>query len=351
VDIAETPDIREERGAQVLRHALHRRVIVHPSPNERRTPVTVEIGNRPHDLETIWVGRGWPSDLEVLEKIPRPWPRELVVTAREFSPGALEQLAAIDANWADESGRVRIEGPTGLLIQLEPSSARPRKEKRSFRWSPSSEQVAEYVLASGRKTLNAAEIANETGWSHAQVSNVLQRFDRQGWSEKSGAERGRHAVRRLTDPASLLDAWAEHLGTSERERVLAHRPLREPMNFLREELDPALTDLMPWAASGWAGLEAAAPFVTSVPVLHVYVPDAAIHEGRLAAAISQTGLRQVEEGARVEFWAASDLALKLAKRAGGIPVVSAPRLYADLRSFGGRGQEAAQHVRQELIGF
>jgi len=35
----------------------------------------------------------------------------------------------------------------------------------------------------------------------------------------------------------------------------------------------------------------------------------------------------------------------------GVPVVSAPRLYADLRSLGGRGEEAAQHVREELIGF
>jgi transcriptional regulator with AbiEi antitoxin domain of type IV toxin-antitoxin system len=346
-----TPDITRDRGPDVLSHALHRRVIAGPSRNGKPTPITVEIGDRSYRLRTIWVGRGWPSDLEILQKITRPWPRELVVTAREFSPGALEQLAALDANWADESGRVRIEGPKGLLIQLEPPPAPPREEKRSFRWSHSAEQLAEYVLASGPNVLNAAQIAKETGWSHAQVSSILQRFDKQGWTEKSGAARGRHAVRRLADPASLLEAWAEHIGTSERERVLAHRPLRDPMSFLRQELAPALAQSMPWAVSGWAGLEVSAPFVTAVPVLHVYVPAEAIDEGRLDAAIKATGLRQVDEGARVEFWGASDLALKLAKRADAIPVVSAPRLYADLRSFGGRGEDAAQHVRQELIGF
>jgi len=63
------------------------------------------------------------------------------------------------------------------------------------------------------------------------------------------------------------------------------------------------------------------------------------------------GLREVDEGARVEFWPTSATALSLLSSTAGVPVVSAPRLYADLRALGGRGEEAAQHVREELIGF
>jgi len=260
-------------------------------------------------------------------------------------------LSARDANWADESGRVRIEGPAGLLIHLEKPLVPRRENKRPFRWSTSAEQLAEYLLASKPELLNAAEIAKETGWSHPQVSNVLRRFDDQGWTVKGGARRGRYTMRRLADPASLLEVWAEHIANSDRERLLAHRVLRDPMIFLREELAPTLSGSMPWAVSGWAGLEAAAPFVTTVPVLHIYVATDAFNDGRLNEAIVRAGLRKVNEGARVEFWPASNVALELAHDAAALPVASSPRLYADLRSLGGRGEEAAQHVRQELIGF
>jgi hypothetical protein len=352
VDIDVTPDIAADRAAQVLGRALQRPVAAKSTGGpDKLIPVSVEIGNRSYRLQTIWVGRGWPADLDVLGGISNPWPRDLIVTARELSPGALERLAALDANYADESGRVRIEGPDGLLIHLEPRSPPRRKGKDRFRWSRSSEQIAEYLLASRPDILKADELAEKTGWSHAQTSSVLQRFDHQGWTQKTGATRGRYAVRRLADSAALLDVWAAHLASTERTQILAHRALREPMTFLRNELGPALAQAMPWAASGWAGLEAAAPFVTAVPVLQVYVPGAAIADGRLRDVMKKIGLREVDEGARVEFWEASDLALKLAEERRSLPVVSSPRLYADLRSLGGRGEEAAAHVREELLGF
>jgi hypothetical protein len=166
-----------------------------------------------------------------------------------------------------------------------------------------------------------------------------------------GAGRGPTGVRRLAAAASLLDAWAAHIGGGVHERVLTHRVLRDPMTFLREELAPVLTGSMPWAASGWAGLEVAAPFVTAVPVLQIYVPTEASADGRLRTTMQAAGLREVDEGARVEFWTASATALSLSSTTAGVPVVSAPRLYADLRALGGRGEEAAQHVREELIGF
>jgi len=197
----------------------------------------------------------------------------------------------------------------------------------------------------------AVEVAERLVWSHAQTTSVLRRFDKEGWTAKVGAGRGPSGVRRLAAAASLLDAWAAHVGGGERERVLTHRVLRDPMTFLRDELAPALTDSMTWAASGWAGLEVAAPFVTSVPVLQVYVPAEASADGRLRTAMQIAGLREVDEGARLEFWTASATALSLSSTTAGVPVVSPPRLYADLRALGGRGEEAAQHVREELVGF
>lgn len=154
---------------------------------------------------------------------------------------------------------------------------------------------------------------------------------------------------RLVNVADLLEAWTEYLVSHPPELVLAHRVLRDPLQFARNDLAPALNPRIPWALSGWAGLELAAPFVTTVPVLHVAVDANTLVDGRLRDAMRAARLREVDEGARVEFRALSPFALTLATKRHDLPVVSAPLSYADLRALGGRGEEAADHVRQELV--
>jgi hypothetical protein len=314
--------------------------------------VVVEAGGVDHRLELVWAGRGWPAEVkERLPEIPSPWPRHVVLVAQRFSSGSLELLRVRNANWVDEAGRARIESPDGLLVirDVEPEVAQPRT--LAFRWAPSSVDIAELLLARPENIFSAVDVAGQSGWSHPQTTKVLRQFASTGWVKKVGPARGRGSAWRLPDRAALLDAWAAHVASVGRERVLAHRVVRDPMALLREELAPALTPSMPWAVTGWAGLEAAAPFITAVPVLHIYIPAEAIADGRLREVMRATGLREVEEGARVEFWVASELALALARETASLPVVSAPRLFADLRALGGRGEEAAEHVREELLGF
>jgi hypothetical protein len=340
------------RGTHALSQVVQRPVESVAEGRDGRWAVIVSVGGVDHRLELVWAGEGWPADVEeVLAGVPVPWPRQLLVVGRRFSPGALDLLREHDANWVDETGRACIEGPAGLLVIRDAERKLDEVGEVRFRWSSSSVDIAELLLTQPGETINAVEIAERLGWSHAQMTSVLRRFDKEGWTVKVGAGRGPSGVRRLAAAASLLDAWAAHVGGSERERVLTHRVLRDPMSFLREQLAPVLTASMTWAASGWAGLEVAAPFVSAVPVLQIYVPAEASADGRLRTAMQEAGLREVEEGARIEFWTASATALSLVSTTAGVPVVSAPRLYADLRALGGRGEEAAQHVREELVGF
>jgi hypothetical protein len=118
--------------------------------------------------------------------------------------------------------------------------------------------------------------------------------------------------------------------------------------LLRERLAPALDRGLDWALSGWAGLELAAPFTTTTPSLHVYVAEDDF-AGSLSDAIDRAGLREVDDGGRVIFWAADPRALAFATRHHEIPVVSPPRLFADLTALGGRGQDTADHVKELLI--
>jgi hypothetical protein len=299
-------------------------------------------------LDVEWVGDGWPGDVRrLVSRLPEPWPENLVVVAREFSPGAVEWLSAGGLNWADETGRARIVGPGGLVVIRDHDRPLERAPRR-FRWSPSARSVGELLLARPRPRVQVGDVAREAGWSPAQVTTVLSEFDHAGWTLKMGTQRGPGAWRALADPDGLLSAWSAAVQQEPRRRRLGHRATRDAMGLLSESLAPALDRTTQWALSGWAGAEAAAPFMTTVPSVHVYVAEDDF-AGPLSEAMEAAGVREVEDGARVVFWAADRRALALADRHAGLPVVSAPRLYADLSALGGRGDDAAEHVRSELI--
>ena len=310
------------------------------------------VGAASHELLLVSAGEGWPADVRAtVAGIADPWPRDTVVTARCFSPGALELLRERNANWADASGETRIHTGGGLLVVRE---GRPRsaagQAQAALRWSRSSRAIAEFLLSERPEEFHVGAVAVALGWSLPQVSNVLQAFDARGWTRRIGALRGPSARRVPADLGSLLDVWAEHVGQRPRERVGAHRVLRDPSAFLHTELAPALA-AVDWAATTWAGLELLAPFATATPVLHLLVEEPALADGRLERVLSSLRLRRVEEGARIEFWAAEAGSLGLAGSRDGVRVVSPPRLYADLLALGGRAEDAAVHVRETLFGF
>jgi hypothetical protein len=71
--------------------------------------------------------------------------------------------------------------------------------------------------------------------------------------------------------------------------------------------------------------------------------------GKASALAYSAGVSEIDEGGRVEFWRADKRVLELASSKDGVPVASAPRVFGDLTSFGGRGQDAAEHLKGELI--
>jgi hypothetical protein len=301
------------------------------------------------EIEVKWAGEGWPQDVRRVAAVGERWPENAVLLARRLSPGAIEWLRERGANWADEAGQARIIGPGGLVVIRE--FAQPPDEQsvmRSFSWSKSAISIAETILAYGDHPLRVAELAAESDWSTAQAAKVLRAFDGQGWTAKHGPSRGPGSHRTLVDADSLLAAWSDAVGGSPRPTRSAHRATKDVMTLLRDDLVPALGRTAGWAVSGWAGLELAAPFATTTPSLHVYVADTAFATP-LSEAIEAAGLREVDEGGRVTFWAGDARIFAFSRQVEDVPVVSAPRLFADLSSFDGRGGDAADHVKAELI--
>lgn len=301
-------------------------------------------------IEARWAGEGWPQDVRrAAANVPDPWPANVVLLARQLSPGAIEWLRERGANWADEAGQARILGPAGLVVIREPSRPRVREpERRAFTWSPSALTIAEVILSGEDRQLRATELAPRSGWSVPQAANVLKAFDDQGWTVKRGTPRGPGAHRELIDADALLTDWSNAVAARPRATRIAHRATRDVIDLLQHSVAPALDRSAVWAVSGWAALELVAPFATTTPSLHIYVAENDF-AGALSRAIQEADLREVDEGGRVTFWAADRRLLALATRHAGVRVVSPPRIYADLASFGARGQDAADHVRQQLI--
>ncbi len=340
----------EKRWQRILASAL-KGAIVEVAPSDSGADLMVRTRDgREIEIEVKWAGEGWPQDVRrVAATGGERWPENAVLLARSLSPGAIEWLRERGANWADEAGQAHIVGPGGLVVIRE--VVRPPDMgdgPRSFSWSKSAIAIAEAILALDDRPLRVVELAEKSNWSDAQAAKVLKAFDDQGWTAKQGASRGPGAHRRLVDADGLLAAWSGAVAESPRATRIAHRATKDVMALLRNDLVPALERTVGWAVSGWAGLELVAPFATTTPSLHIYIDDTDF-AAPLSEAIEEAGLREVDEGGRVTFWAADARIFTFSRQVEDVPVVSAPRLFADLSSFGGRGGDAADHVESELI--
>jgi hypothetical protein len=106
-----------------------------------------------------------------------------------------------------------------------------------------------------------------------------------------------------------------------------------------------------WALTTWAGLELLAPFATAVPTLHMYVSPERFSSPFLDEVYERASIREVDEGARIEFWEADGRLITQLGQPSGLPVCSTPRVYADLLALGGRATDAALHVRTVALGY
>lgn len=315
--------------------------------------IIVKATGQTYELNAIWVGHGWPSEVrEALNRSGEASSAALIYTARRFSPGAISILKTHDVNWADQSGQTRIVLPPGLLIVRDSARRVEGEAPQAVRWSRSSTQIAELVLHERLTELHTGKLADRTGWSAAQVSKVLKMFDELGWTEQRGGKSGRATRRELVAPGPLLDSWGEHVGHERRRKELGHRTTQDLLRFTQVELADRLgRDRDDWALTTWAGLELTAPFATTVPVLHIYVSKKRF-DMEIDEVMRTSGIRKVDEGARIEFWEADfPLLVQSGQPPAGVFVASTPRLYADLLALGGRGADAAQHLRETKLGF
>lgn len=291
-------------------------------------------------FRAIWVRRGWPADVR---RAIDDAPEATLVAAPAFSPGAREMLADRALNWADETGGARIQAP-GLIVRLD---GEPISEPRSreLSWSPVAVRAAEAALTVAPEQITTAWLSEHARCSVPRASGILQQWDAQGWTTKSGPARGRGASRAINDSDALLDAWTAHLNAKPLDRWFAHTTNRDLLD-VQARVTKASTSLT-FAWTGWSAAAELAPFMTQLPVLHLRVDEA--HTRRdIEPALRDAGLTITDDAGRVELWRTDAGAFLYAAPSERGPLCSWPRVYADLVRIGGRGVDAAEHLRDAM---
>ena len=266
----------------------------------------------------------------------------MLLIAGETTTEAREILQQHGIAVIDGLGHAHIDLP-GLLFHLE--GHRPRRQTWPTRLNGKAGVVAQALLVGRERRWQVQELAKEAGVSLGLAHRVLARLADEGVVTAVGS--GRNRVRHVTNPAALLDLWAEE-NTYRSTRTLAYLLAQNPQQLITELGRNLNRGRIGYALTGAAAASLVAPFITAVPVAEVWVTATAAPEQIFEAA----GAEPVVDGPNVAFLQArDDTPLAFREQADGLWVASRFRLYADLRQAPRRGREQADHLRQEVIGF
>lgn len=297
----------------------------------------IEVGSA--QVRSAWAGEGWLGDVRGL--LERSQGEMDVVVARRMSPGARAAAAEARIGWVDELGAAELALP-GLIVSR--SGRRESKADPIPRWTPSVIGTAEALLLGTRPTV--AEVKRVTGLSSGAATKALATLTQLGLLA-ADAPRGRASAREIVDRRALLTAYADATVAVTRRlsrRVGVLGDLLHELTQLGSRWDAAGVT---WAATGLAGAAALAPYLAEVSSLDVFIdaPTPAI----LDAVADRAGLRPIEGGRLVLRPFPTPVTQRLSGLIGDLRVAPWPRVYADLRTSGVRGEEAAEHLF-EVVG-
>ena len=290
-------------------------------------------------LRLRWLPVGWPRQLaEALQIKPKPD----IVAARQLSPGARALAGRERVGWVDESGAAEISAGT-MLISRTGSPAMRLDSKVG--WRPTTLAVCEVVLTGCPATVSA--VVAETELSMSSVAAALKFLDSQGFLA-SEADRGPQSRRHVADSDGLMDAYA-----AAAERLRSPVSIRAGVLW-RDPMTSVIETGRSWdkAAIGWAVTSALlatvwAPIMTEVTPMEVYVTGKT--PGDLRRALFAAGLREIEGGRLLLRPFPTPAGTKVTTEIRlGLRSVLWPRAYADLRTAGVRGEDAAEHLREEM---
>lgn len=297
---------------------------------------SIEIGV--HSLFARWIGRG---SVHAVREALSLQPQAAILVASEMSLAARAAAARSGVGWVDESGAAEI-AVAGIVVSR--TGERRAKTSRAMGWTPVVLSVAEALLYGTEATVSATSAS--TGHSMSAVARALAFLTSLGLLEASAA-RGRLAGRRIVDAREMIDSYADAANdllpdSQLRCGLLWSQPLAELQKVGRRWQESGVR----WAATGAMAADLLAPHLAELAAAEIYV-DAATAPALLNKA-RQGGLTPLEGGRLLLRPFPTAASLRLASMVADIRIAPWPRVYADLRRVGVRGEEAAEHLLETI---
>jgi hypothetical protein len=225
----------------------------------------------------------------------------------------------------------------GVFIEQE-GKYNPFKEKRDLRslYSPKAERVLRVLLNNSGRGWKIEELGKEAQVSLGQVFNVKKRLMDREWIqvEKSGFM--------LNEPEQLLREWEENY-SFRRNRVLDFYSMKGPTQIEMDLVEYCNSKKLKYAFTGFSGAARLAPAVRYQRAM-AYLKD--LKED----VVSQLALKEVSSGANVSLFIPYDEGIFYGIReVDGAQVASPVQVYLDVRTFRGRGEEAAKVLLDQVI--
>lgn len=300
------------------------------------------------EFRVRWLPVGWPQQVaEAMGDDPRPD----ILVAPAMSPGARKAARDAGVGWVDESGAAFIHyrnASTKTTIRIEKEGIPPMPLDSRVGWRPATLAVCEALLADVAVP-TVSSVVEAAGISTGSAAEALKFLERSGHL-RSAEARGPGSGRQIEDRNELLDAYAIAASDPKmrspialRVGVLWRHPVADAIDFGQIMARNGIS----WAATGALSARVLAPLQTEISPMEIYVQGKAPSDlGRIAYA---AGLEQIDGGRLVLRPFPTPAGDKLTKEdADGFRSMLWPRVYADLRTTGVRGEDAAEHLRQEM---
>ncbi|MDE0612095.1 MAG: hypothetical protein OXH88_05320 [Gammaproteobacteria bacterium] len=316
----------------VLPHAAQ----VHRNSKDDRS---VDLKINGIGINVKWLGEGGLR--QARELIANRKNRPDVAVARRMSPGAREALSAAGIGWVDEMGAAEI-ALDSLIVSR--SGRLPEIVDKPPHWTPSVLATAEALFCGKLATVEA--IRQATGLSVGSSTNALHTLSGLGLLS-SEARRGRDSARQIADPGRLLDEYAAAAASMMTTVRLAAGGVWRDLDEGLRKIDRLWKSAkITWAATGATAASVLAPYLTKVSVAEIYVDAATIAE--LESVAAKADLKPIEGGRVILRPFPTVATRKLMDEKNGLHHAPWPRVYADLRVSGVRGEDAAEHLRESV---
>jgi hypothetical protein len=259
-------------------------------------------------------------------------------------------LEAVGLSWCDGRGALHLAWP-GTLIHIDQTGRRARREPTPpAGLGPAGIRAVQVLLGVGDEEWTVSRLAREAAISVGQAHNVFKALEAERLITSKG--KGPQQRRRITDRRAALD-WLATADLARRrpEAAATYLYARTPDEVLRRFAERAAAAGLPYAATGAAGSQLlGVPVVSQIIVTHVRVGVLDAVDALARLRLEHLDAEDAGRGMNLELWTdTGELGTFGARDVNGVQVAPPVRVWLDLARQSGRGADAAQLFREQVL--